>query len=133
MGRLSEVTEELAMKLLSEVDFKLRFQGTKFHAMSGGVPVIFTELREVKDFLHVGSLNNLLTVGGGGTVNFVDWIKLKAWISDIFTDYELAEAIGKEIEKESSYIKTVGPIRELLEERLEQCKLILDSRVFLSN
>jgi hypothetical protein len=128
MDRFSDVTEDFAMKLLSEVSFDLRFNGTKFHAMSGGIPVVFTELQEVKDFLHVAPLPSLLTVGGGGTVNYVDWTKLIAWVEEVFGDQELARAIGEEIEKGNSYVKTMGPIKNLIEERLLQCRALLQSK-----
>ncbi len=127
MGRFSDVTEDFAMKLLSEVNFDLRFNGTRFHAMSGGIPVVFTELREVKDFLHVAPLQSLLTVGGGGTVNYVDWTKLQTWVADVFGDQELAHAIGEENEKGTCYADRIGPIKALIEERLLQCEALVNS------
>ncbi len=125
MSKLSQVTEELAAKLLSEVDFSQRLQGTRYHAMAGGMPVVFLQLQEAKDFLHVGSLQSLLTCGGGGTINYLDWTKLKTWVAEIFGDHELAESIGKEIAKGKSFVETMGPMKELLEERLQQCKELL--------
>lgn len=125
MSNLSQVTEELAVKLLSEVDFSQRLQGTRYHAMAGGMPVVFLELQEVKDFLHVGSLQSLLTCGGGGTINYLDWTKLKTWIAEVFDDQELANSIGKEIEKGKSFVESMGPIKGLLDERLQQCKILL--------
>lgn len=125
MSKLSQVTEELAAKLLSEVDYSQRLQGTRYHAMAGGMPVVFLELQEAKEFLHVGSLQSLLTCGGGGTINYLDWTKLKTWIAEVFGDYELADSVGKEIAKGKSFVETMGPIKELLEERLQQCKSLL--------
>lgn len=122
MGRLSEVTEEMAVKLLSGVEFSEHLKGTKFHAMSGGVPIFMRELQEASDFLQTGSLGSLLTLGGGGTINYLDWTKLKNWVADVFGDQELADAIGEEIDKGNSYLNTISPIKELLEERLQQCK-----------
>lgn len=125
MSRLSEVTEEMAVKLLSEVEFNKHLKGTKFHAMSGGLPVFMTKLEEVKNFLQAGSMESLLTLGGGGIINYLDWLKLKNWVADVFGDQELADAIGEEIEKGHSYINTIVPMRELVEERLQQCKDLL--------
>lgn len=125
MNRLSDVTEDMAIKLLGEVEFGQHLQGTKFHSMSGGLPVIFTELQEANDFIHVGTLRSLLILGGGGTVHYLDFHKLKTWLSDVFNDQELANAIGLEIEKGRSYVETMGPIKELIEERLKQCRSLL--------
>lgn len=125
MGRLSEVTEKLAIKLLSEVEFGQHIQGTRSTPMSGGLPVILTNLQEAQEFLYMGSPESLKVVGGHGFINYLDLGKLKTWVDEVFGDQELANAIGEEIEKGSSYADRILPIKQLIEERLEQCKALL--------
>jgi hypothetical protein len=127
MNKLSEISEEMAVKLLRELEFDEHLQGTRYHAMSGGSPVILLKLQEAKDFLHMGSEYSLLTHGGGGTINFLDWVKLKSWIADVFGDQELAEAIEEEIERGTCYADRYGPIKKLIEERLSQCNALVNS------
>ncbi len=125
MNRLSEVKGELAAKLLSEVEFDQHIIGTRYHAMSGGTPIYITGLKEVAVFLHFGSPKSLLTLGGGGTINYIDFTNLRNWISDVFGDQELAKAIDREIETGTCFANTVGPIKQLLEERIAQCESVL--------
>lgn len=128
MGRLSDVTEEQAIKLLSEVEYGQHLQGTRVTPMTGGIPVLITELQEVHDFLYVGPTESLTIIGGKGFVSYLDLDRLKTWIVDVFGDQELATAIGEEIEKGSCYADRVGPIKQLIEERLQQCKTLLPSK-----
>jgi hypothetical protein len=58
-------------------------------------------------------------------VNYLDYTKLKSWIADVFGDQELANAIGAEIEKSKSLVECIDPIKQLIEERLKQCKALI--------
>jgi hypothetical protein len=124
MGRLSEITEEMANRLLNDVEYGNHLTGTKVHPMAGNSTYVLMNLQEAKDFLHIGSLESLVVLGGGGTVNYLDWIKLKNWVAEVLDDQELALAISIEIDKGKCYAETMGPIRGLLEERLAQCQAI---------
>jgi hypothetical protein len=128
MSRLSEVSEEEAAKFLSEVEFVNHIKGTTFHAMSGGKEVYILGLKEVAQFLHFGSMKSLTTLGGGGTINYMDFAKLRTWISDIICDKELAEAIDEETKKGSGFAHMVRPIKDLLQERVNQCEAVLQSK-----
>jgi hypothetical protein len=125
MGRLSAITEEMASRLLSDVEYGSHLTGTKVHPMAGNSTFVLMNLQEAKDFLHIGSLESLVVLGGGGTVHYLDWVKLKNWVAEVMCDQELANAISEEIDKNKCYAETMGPIRELLEERLAQCQALL--------
>ena len=128
MSRLSQVTEEQAAKFLSEVEFANHIKGTTFHAMSGGKAIYILGLKEVAQFLHFGSMKSLTTLGGGGTINYIDFAKLRIWVSDIIGDQELAEAIDEEMEKGSGFAHMIEPIKELLQERVNQCESVLQKK-----
>ncbi len=128
MGRLSGVTEDLAMKLLGEVAYGQHIQGTRSTPMSGGIPIIITTFQEAQEFLYIGSPASLKIIGGQGFISYLDLAKLKTWISDVFGDQELADAIGEEIEKGSCYADRIGPIKQLMEERLLQCNAALGNK-----
>ncbi|MBM4764515.1 hypothetical protein [Bacillus sp. B15-48] len=118
----------MATKLLSEIDFTHHLQGVKYHAMSGGTPVYITGLVEAKDFLHFSSVESLTTLGGGGTIHYLDFTKLRTWVENMYEDQELSDAIAEEIEKGSCYADTIGPIKQLLEERIKQCQSLVQNQ-----
>lgn len=126
MTRLSNVNEKQAVKLMSEVDYGKHLQGSKITAMTGGIPVLIMSLQEVKEFLYVGDPESLSLKGGGGRINYLDLNELKIWTAEVFGDQELANAIDEEIEKGSSYVERIQPIKQLIEERLAQCKALLE-------
>lgn len=128
MGRLSMVNEEMATKLLSEVEYGQHIEGTKMTPMTGGTTSFICSLKEVLSYLFMSSTESLSIMGGMGIIGYVDLDKLKNWVNDTFGDQELATAIGEEIEKGSCYADRVGPIRQLIEERLQQCKALLPSK-----
>ena len=125
MSRLSAVTKEMASKLLSEVEYGSHLVGSKMHPMSGSTDVILMELEDVLNFFHMGAIETLVIIGGGGVVHYLDYSDLKMWVSNVFGDEELANAIGEEIDKGKCFADTMGPIWELLNERIQQCKTIL--------
>lgn len=128
MGRLSMVNEELASKLLSEVEYGQHIEGTKMAPMTGGVILFICSLKELLRDMFMSSIESLSIIGGNGIIGYVDLDKLKNWVNDAFGDHELAVAIGEEIEKGTCYADRVGPIRQLIEERLQQCKALLTSQ-----
>lgn len=128
MTRLSDITAEMAGKLVNEVQYGNHIIGTRYHSMAGSIPVLMTYLHEVKTFLHIGSPGSLKTLGGSGAVNYVDLDKLTKWIRDVFDDQELANAIDEEIEKGNSYAERIWPIKLLIEERLSQCYAVLEMK-----
>lgn len=128
MGRLSGITAEMANRLLGDVEYGSHLTGTKVHPMAGNSTYVLMNLQEAKDFLHIGSLESLVVLGGGGTVHYMDWVKLKKWVAEVLGDQELAGALGDEIDKGKCYAETMGPIRELLEERLAQCNALMKNK-----
>lgn len=115
----------MALKLLREVEYQNHIRGTRYHAMAGAGTVLMTHLHEVNDFLSIDSPESLKLTGGGGAINYIDLNKLKDWIAQVFDDQELSNAIGEEIERGSCYADRVGPTKQLIAERLHQCRSLL--------
>ena len=65
-----------------------------------------------------------LRVRGSGSIGYIDPNKLEKWVGEVFGDKELAQAIGEKIREGNSYQERILPIRELMEQRLKQCKEI---------
>jgi hypothetical protein len=74
------------------------------------------------------SLEDLLAVGSHGSVGYLDLNRLKKWISDVFGDMELAEALDQEIGDNDSYMAGLEKAKALMRERLEQCKAITQNK-----
>ena len=122
MTKLSEPSKELARRLLSEVDFEDRIVGVKIMWRAGNKVSSIYSFREAVDFLHTDSLEDLLSMGTRSSIGFIDPDKLKRWVSDVLGDKELAEEMGKEIEKHNNYADMAKVIKQLMQQRLSQCR-----------
>ena len=107
MTKFSEPSVELAVRLLSEVGFEERFVGVKMSPKAGNKPCSIYSFEEALDFFETGALN-----------------RLKIWVSEVFGDKELSNEMGKEIEKSDSYMDTAKTVKQLMWQRLIQCKAI---------
>ena len=125
MGRLSEYNEELVVTLLSELESQ-QIQEMEPPSMSDEISVLITYLQEAQNFLQEGfSEYNLKNLGIHGFINYLDLDELPTWTFEVFGDQELTAAIDEEIKKSTCYADRVGPIKQLLEERLQQCEAIV--------
>jgi hypothetical protein len=131
MAKLSEPSKDLASRILREVDFEERFVGVKMTPMAGNRMTSIYSFQEAVDFLHMDSLEDLLAVGSHGSVGYLDLNHLKKWISDIFGDMELAEALDQGIGDGDSYMAGLEKAKDLMRERLEQCKAVTPNKAGL--
>ena len=129
MAKLSEPSMELAERLLSEVGFEKRFVGVKMMPRAGNRVSSIYSFEEAVDFLHPDSLEDLLSVGSRSCVGYLDLDQLRRWVGEGFGDKELAEEMGKEIEKSNSYMDKVKIIKQLMQQRLSQCNKILRDKM----
>lgn len=121
MANLSEPSREVATSLLRRVSYDERLMGFKLNAMAGQVPQELYSLEDAVHFLHVDPFELLLGPGGQGQVRYVDLPLLSRWVAEVLGDGELAEAIREAAAQEEVYGKQVGPVRDLLAQRLQQC------------
>ena len=124
MTTFSEPSMELATRLLSEVGFEERFVGIKMSPKAGNKPCSIYSFEEAIDFFESGALGGLLGLGSRSSVGYLDLNRLKTWISEVFGDKELSNEMGKEIEKSDSYMDTAKTVKQLMRQRLDQCKQI---------
>jgi hypothetical protein len=109
MKKLKIPSRELAMKLLSEVEFEDRLIGFILRERTGPMPVIMYKFEEV-----VSLLNN--------PHPRIDFDELGVWVRKAMGDEEMAEQIAKAIEKGKSDQERSYLIKKLMEERLNQCR-----------
>lgn len=125
MRELSNPTPELATQIMAEVEFPDRLVGYKMNPMSGYEQTSIYSLEEAVPFLYMDSLGQLLAKGNGGSMGYLDLPKLQQFVANALGDQELALAIQEEMDAAESYRDQIGPIRELIINRLEQCQEVL--------
>lgn len=109
MKELKVPSRELAMRILSEVGFEDRLVGFSLRERTGPVPIIMYKFEEV-----VSLLNH--------PYPRMDFNELEEWIRKAMGDKEMAEQIAEAIKKGKSDQERSHLIKELMEERLRQCK-----------
>ncbi|MDD4874107.1 MAG: hypothetical protein PHE15_03950 [Dehalococcoidales bacterium] len=139
MTDLSEPTKELAARLLSRVSYDQRLLVQKFFQLTGALKIDIYSLEKAIEFLETCdrrySPDDLLVRGSKVSIDYVDLNCLKNWIGFTLGDTELAEAMNTELgegPKSRSiavigkyFITHVGPVRDLLKQRLKQCKEVV--------
>ena len=108
-------SKELAKRILSEVDFDNRFIGSKLRERSGPVKITCYSYKELLDLMQ-------------DRLPGVNLQYLEKWLRDAMGDEELADLINSITKTEDSYIKQIGQVRELMEERFQQCRKVALSR-----
>jgi hypothetical protein len=122
---LSLPSKELAVRLLGKVRFEDRLEATRSTAMAGHVRSWIYTLQEAADFLHMSKAEELLQMGGKGSIGYIHPPALHKLVGEVYQDGELAAAIGEQIEKGKNYSERMEGIKRLLEHRLAQCRLVM--------
>ena len=122
MTSLAKPSPALAAALLSEIGFEDRFVGVKMSPKAGNRLCSIYSFEEAIAFFETDSLGTLVGIGGGSALGYLDLSRLQGWVREVFGDQELAEEMGKEIEKKKSYVATAKNVRQLMQQRLDQCK-----------
>ena len=123
--KLSDVSRELATRLLSEVEFEDRLTGWQMRQMSGSEQRFIYGFQEALEFMRVSEFEELYSCGPGGSIGYLDFEELTKWIAEVLGDRELAEAISEVTAGTSSYSEGVAEARALMEGRLRQCRQTL--------
>jgi hypothetical protein len=93
-------------------DFEDRLEGFSLRERSGPIPVIMYRFEEVVTLLNDPHPR-------------LDFIELETWIRKTMRDEELADQIADVVRMESSDQNRSLHIKELMEERLDQCKRLI--------
>ena len=112
MKTLQEPSQELAQRILSELEFKDRFQCHRIHRRAGFVPITCYAFEEIVCYLVKGSLQ-------------INTGKLMTWIGEALGDMELAERIGEIIQAGIRESEKLRQINTLMITRLGQAKKVL--------
>ena len=109
MKTLSEPTQEMAISILTEVGFEDRLIGYRFRERSGMMPVTLYSFEEVVALLMDSNPR-------------IDFSRLENWLRKAVKDSELAEKVKQVADQDISDQKKSELIRNLMLERLLQCK-----------
>jgi hypothetical protein len=110
MRKLQEPSKHLAKRILTEVDFEDRLSGFSLRERAGAVPVTMYSFQEVVSLLNDPHPR-------------LDFNELEGWVRETIRDAELAEQIAEVIEKGNNDQERTYSIRDLMEERLNQCRM----------
>lgn len=118
--KLTQPTPELAEAVQAEVDYETHLVGYKLHGMAGNAAIRLYTLEDVANFLHVDDREQLVEMGGGGTIGYVDLEVLSDWTREVVGDEELAEAIDDARRAEPDYKSQAEAVKAQIDRRLEQ-------------
>jgi len=122
--QLSDISVEMAKKLMGEVEFKDRIIGTKMSGAGGNNRVSMYSLQEAAEFLYSDSVDKLMQMGKS-TIAQIDIQQLIKWIADVYEDQELANAITEDTATTDIYVEKIKIAKTLIEERINQCEEVL--------
>ena len=112
MKKLSRPSRDLGSRILKKVPFEDRFIGYRLSERHGAMRITSYSFQEVVNLLK-------------DQMPRVDFDALQEWVGKVMKDEELAERIVAAVAEESNDYDRVISIRNLMEERLEQCKEIV--------
>jgi hypothetical protein len=112
MGKLQEPSKNLAKRILTEVDFEDRLSGFNLRERAGAFPVTMYSFEEVVSLLNDPHPR-------------LDFNELEGWVRKTMKDGELADQIADAINKGHSDQERTHFIKNLMEERLNQCKKVV--------
>ena len=72
MKNLSTPSRELASRILKEVKYEQRFAGTKMTPMAGNRLTSIYSFEEAVQFLHVDDLGDLMSMGSGASIGYLN-------------------------------------------------------------
>jgi hypothetical protein len=112
MAKLGDPSHELAMRVLTEVDFERRLNGFILRERAGALPITMYSFEEVVSLLN-------------DPYPRVDFNELEGWTRETMDDMELAEQIAEAVRIGRSDQDRLQHIKRLMEERLNQCKRLI--------
>ena len=126
MPELPLPSRELAAKLLSELSYEEKLVAWEVESSSGWMQCFLYSLKAAADFLSVDT---------GGFMRFIDPEEMHTWVKETLRDSDLAQAMAKllaeweacqdSVVRYQKEVALIQPMKELLTERLVQCKEVL--------
>ena len=109
MEKLSKPDKKLVSRVLNEVGFNERIVGYRVRQRSGPAMTTMYSFEEIVNFLN-------------DKFPLLKFEELKRWLKDVLKDEELAMRIAEVVEEEKNDHDRTQRIKELMVERLSQCK-----------
>ncbi len=114
MRTLSMPDEHLAARVLREVEFEQRLVGYRMRERTGPIPASLYSFEEIVHLLN-------------DKCPYVSLPQLKRWIENVMEDAELGAAVAAAIQEETNDLDRFSRIKDLMAERLCQCKRAVHS------
>lgn len=124
MAKLSEVSKEMAQKLLQEVGFEDRIIGVNMSGSTGNNEITIYSMKELAFFLQSDSYDTL-SQRGQGSMCYMDIDEMLRWVGQVYGDQELADVMVNDMANLDSNADKLEAAGELLKERLKQCDEIM--------
>jgi hypothetical protein len=112
--KLAEPSFKLASAVLAKVRFEDRFSVVMVDPRTGPMPIAVYSFQELTNLLSAPSL-------------YLDLKALEWWVGEVMGDEELAAKITEATEEATSHEERALLIRDLMRERLRQCKCALEA------
>lgn len=109
MNKLNDPSKELARRIASELGFEDRLVGYSMKAHKGFMRIPLYSFEEVVGFLYT-------------PIPWMELPELETWVRETMGDQELADRIKEQIGKDAPDIEKTICIRDLMGQRLIQCK-----------
>ena len=109
MKKLKQPTKELASRILGEFNFEQRIVGYCLKNNKGFMQIPMYSFEEVVGFLNT-------------PIPYIEIDELEGWIREVMDDKELADIIRRQNEQDMPEMAKIFFIRDLMVQRLIQCK-----------
>lgn len=125
MKELTIPSVELAKSLTRELGPEEQLVGMKMSVMGGVNPSPLYSLSMTASFLEAGSYEEAISPNSRATIGYIDPSALVRWVSGVFGDQELADALQECVDTEEPFGLIAADMRELLMQRYLQCVDVL--------
>lgn len=117
---LSTISRSDALRFCRVVDSDERLPGSVMAPMAGSKRVDLESLSMVEEFLTPKPVEDLLTLGSGAKLHYLDTARLVGWVRDTIGDAELAASLQAVAGTKEPYGLLVPELKQLLAARLAE-------------
>jgi hypothetical protein len=122
---LTMPSQAMAESMTRALGWDERLTGHKISPVVGNMPEELYTFADAADFLHLGSGEQMKIHGNHAHIGYIDPTVLKAWLLTQFGDTELVDAIDEALGQGLNPWMVMVPIREAMQQRLEQVRSVV--------
>jgi hypothetical protein len=118
------LSAEEALRFTRLVDERL--PAARLTPSAGNIPIALGSIAAVEAFLEPVDVEENLARGMQGSISYLEPKSLPAWVRDVIGDAELAGRLDAVVETERAFGLMVPEIKQLLVDRLTECRTVLE-------